>query len=392
MKFNLTNYKKYKSYVNKNKIVERNFTDLNDPIKSDKNIEINDTISLLNNKLNKLTPKINNNINIIFDNFSLATSIKDWMDIKFKNKNISNPVGYNPSTKNINIRKKFINNSSFYHNLINRGVSENEVINFVILHEIGHCLHHLSLDKNKIINYDSKESNFINNIMPNFDKTWIIKNHEIMERLNNSIIEGFADLYSLIIIDKIYPDYQALKIIEAVKDVRKEKQLHHNDTYHTYSSIEKYIKERSEMKANLNDFHSINQYICQNTLQEAFSIIEQYTTPSFIESNSKHKKDVFFISGVLYEAYNLKKQNTLPDAESVLKYIKEKNVLNNTIEHNIEKIFDFNSLYPSYHSSFEIGRSEYLTTKNNSVFKDKIKNIKKIINVDNKVNNKLKYP
>ncbi len=69
-----------------------------------------------------------------------------------------------------------------------------------------------------------------------------------------------------------------------------------------------------------------------------------------------------------------------------------KDMINQFIEHNIEKIFDFNSLYPTYHSSFEIGRSEYLTTKNNSVFKDKIKNIKKIINVDNKVNNKPKYP
>ena len=51
-----------------------------------------------------------------------------------------------------------------------------------------------------------------------------------MERLNNSIVEGFADLYSLILLDKIYPDNQALKIIEAVKDVRKEKELYHKDT------------------------------------------------------------------------------------------------------------------------------------------------------------------
>lgn len=400
MKFNLTHYKKYKSYVNKNKIVERNFTDLNNPIKPIKpikNIEVNDTINILNNKLNKTTPEINNNINIIFDNFSIITSIKDWIDIKLKNKDISHSFGYDPNTKNINIRKNFINNSLFYHDLINIGISEEEIMNFAILHEIGHCLHNLSLDKNKIINYDSKESNFINTIMPNFDKTWIVKNHEIMERLNNSIVEGFADLYSLILLDKIYPDNQALKIIEAVKNVREEKQLHCNDTYHTYTSIEKYIKQRNEMKANLNDFHSINQYICQNTLQEAFSIIEQYTTPSFIESDSKHKKDVFLLSGVLYEAYNLKKENVLPDAESVLKYIKENNFLNHNIENNIEKIFDFNSLYPTYNSSFEIGRSEYLSTKNDGVLKNKIKNIKKMLNRDNDFNihinknNKSKY-
>lgn len=306
-------------------------------------------------------------------------------------------AGYNLSNRNIIIHKDFFSNNSIYNELSNNKLLDSEIINFVILHEIGHCLHHLSLDKNKIINYDSKESNFINTIMPNFDKTWIVKNHEIMERLNNSIVEGFADLYSLILLDKIYPDNQALKIIEAVKDVRKEKELYHKDTYHTYSSIEKYIKHRNEMKANLNDFHSINQYICQNTLQEAFSIIEKYTTPSFIESDSKHKKDVFLLSGVLYEAYNLKKENVLPDAESVLKYIKENNFLNHNIENNIEKIFDFNSLYPTYNSSFEIGRSEYLSTKNDGVLKNKIKNIKKMLNRDNDFNihinknNKSKY-
>ena len=132
-------------------------------------------------------------------------------------------------------------------------------------------------------------------------------------------------------------------------------------------------------------------------MQEAFSIIEKYTTPLFIESDSKHKKDVFLLSGVLYEAYNLKKENVLPDAESVLKYIKENDFLNHNIENNIEKIFDFNTLHPTYNSSFEIGRFEHLSTKNDGVFKNKIKNIKKMLNRDNDFNihinknNKSKY-
>lgn len=384
-------------YINKKYYEEKIIYDDNDQIIIPKNIKPLDILKFINTN-KEFTPNLNENIKIKFDDFYWFSLIKKSMDNFFSNQSKKNhTAGYNLSNQNIIIHQDFFSNNSIYNELSNNKLLDSEIINFVILHEIGHCLHHLSLDKNKIINYDSKESNFINTIIPNFDKTWIVKNHEIMERLNNSIVEGFADLYSLILLDKIYPDNQALKIIEAVKDVRKEKELYHKDTYHTYSSIEKYIKHRNEMKANLNDFHSINQYICQNTLQEAFSIIEKYTTPSFIESDSKHKKDVFLLSGVLYEAYNLKKENVLPDAESVLKYIKENNFLNHNIENNIEKIFDFNSLYPTYNSSFEIGRSEYLSTKNDGVLKNKIKNIKKMLNRDNDFNihinknNKSKY-
>lgn len=384
-------------YINKKYYEEKIIYDDNDQIIIPKNIKPLDILKFINTN-KEFTPNLNENIKIKFDDFYWFSLIKKSMDNFFSNQSKKNhTAGYNLSNQNIIIHQDFFSNNSIYNELSNNKLLDSEIINFVILHEIGHCLHHLSLDKNKIINYDSKESNFINTIMPNFDKTWIVKNHEIMERLNNSIVEGFADLYSLILLDKIYPDNQALKIIEAVKDVRKEKELYHKDTYHTYSSIEKYIKHRNEMKANLNDFHSINQYICQNTLQEAFSIIEKYTTPSFIESDSKHKKDVFLLSGVLYEAYNLKKENVLPDAESVLKYIKENNFLNHNIENNIEKIFDFNSLYPTYNSSFEIRRSEYLSTKNDGVLKNKIKNIKKMLNRDNDFNihinknNKSKY-
>lgn len=384
-------------YINKKYYEEKIIYDDNDQIIIPKNIKPLDILKFINTN-KEFTPNLNENIKIKFDDFYWFSLIKKSMDNFFSNQSKKNhTAGYNLSNQNIIIHQDFFSNNSIYNELSNNKLLDSEIINFVILHEIGHCLHHLSLDKNKIINYDSKESNFINTIMPNFDKTWIVKNHEIMERLNNSIVEGFADLYSLILLDKIYPDNQALKIIEAVKNVREEKQLHCNDTYHTYTSIEKYIKQRNEMKANLNDFHSINQYICQNTLQEAFSIIEQYTTPSFIESDSKHKRDVFLLSGVLYEAYNLKKENVLPDAESVLKYIKENNFLNHNIENNIEKIFDFNSLYPTYNSSFEIGRSEYLSTKNDGVLKNKIKNIKKMLNRDNDFNihinknNKSKY-
>lgn len=384
-------------YINKKYYEEKIIYDDNDQIIIPKNIKPLDILKFINTN-KEFTPNLNENIKIKFDDFYWFSLIKKSMDNFFSNQSKKNhTAGYNLSNQNIIIHQDFFSNNSIYNELSNNKLLDSEIINFVILHEIGHCLHHLSLDKNKIINYDSKESNFINTIMPNFDKTWIVKNHEIMERLNNSIVEGFADLYSLILLDKIYPDNQALKIIEAVKNVREEKQLHCNDTYHTYTSIEKYIKQRNEMKANLNDFHSINQYIFQNTLQEAFSIIEQYTTPSFIESDSKHKRDVFLLSGVLYEAYNLKKENVLPDAESVLKYIKENNFLNHNIENNIEKIFDFNSLYPTYNSSFEIGRSEYLSTKNDGVLKNKIKNIKKMLNRDNDFNihinknNKSKY-
>lgn len=384
-------------YINKKYYEEKIIYDDNDQIIIPKNIKPLDILKFINTN-KEFTPNLNENIKIKFDDFYWFSLIKKSMDNFFSNQSKKNhTAGYNLSNQNIIIHQDFFSNNSIYNELSNNKLLDSEIINFVILHEIGHCLHHLSLDKNKIINYDSKESNFINTIMPNFDKTWIVKNHEIMERLNNSIVEGFADLYSLILLDKIYPDNQALKIIEAVKDVRKEKELYHKDTYHTYSSIEKYIKHRNEMKANLNDFHSINQYICQNTLQEAFSIIEKYTTPSFIESDSKHKKDVFLLSGVLYEAYNLKKENVLPDAESVLKYIKENDFLNHNIENNIEKIFDFNTLHPTYNSSFEIGRFEHLSTKNDGVFKNKIKNIKKMLNRDNDFNihinknNKSKY-
>lgn len=324
-------------YINKKYYEEKIIYDDNDQIIIPKNIKPLDILKFINTN-KEFTPNLNENIKIKFDDFYWFSLIKKSMDNFFSNQSKKNhTAGYNLSNQNIIIHQDFFSNNSIYNELSNNKLLDSEIINFVILHEIGHCLHHLSLDKNKIINYDSKESNFINTIMPNFDKTWIVKNHEIMERLNNSIVEGFADLYSLILLDKIYPDNQALKIIETVKDVRKEKELYHKDTYHTYSSIEKYIKHRNEMKANLNDFHSINQYICQNTLQEAFSIIEKYTTPSFIESDSKHKKDVFLLSGVLYEAYNLKKENVLPDAESVLKYIKENDFLNHNIENNIEK-------------------------------------------------------
>ena len=143
-------------------------------------------------------------------------------------------------------------------------------MNFVLLHEIGHSIHD-TLNKNgkPFVNLNSPEANFINSFTQSMSDDWFESPYDIMKRSNNSIAEGFADLYASILVDRLYPKEQSSKIINAVLKSREYLNKHGNEKYNTFDSIQKFIDYNHQNPKTLRKYEDIEQYIFKTTFENS---------------------------------------------------------------------------------------------------------------------------
>lgn len=325
-------------------------------------ISMNDVINILNKKNNYLLPKKDNNILIGFNNFSNFEYTIDSIKRKLTNKNISHEVGYDSSKNHIFARRNFLDKDvGLYPLLRTEGLNDSEIMNFVLLHEIGHSIHD-TLNKNgkPFVNLNSPEANFINSFTKSMSDDWFKSPYDIMKRSNNSIAEGFADLYASILVDRLYPKEQSSKIINAVFKSREYLHDHKNEKYNTFGSIQKFIDYSNQNPNTLRKYEDIEQYIFKTTLETAFLSLEKELSISLYDNYEEEKQHgINFFAGVIYQSNNLASHNVKSNTLNTLDYMSKHMILPNSLTEQIQECLS-NRLYDNNLDCFEAGREKYI--------------------------------
>lgn len=191
-------------------------------------------------------------------------------------------TAYYPKSEKIYINRETLETekNSLYDFMRGEGVSLQDTTNLIILHEMGHAVHHQSqLITKNYLDPESEKANFINNFMSFTEISNSCAEIKIVGR--NATREGYADLYASIMFDKIYrpeKSNQAENIITALRNFREHN--HSHEHYYTEISLDKYLDERN--KLSITDFSDIHRYISKTVSDTAIYCInrqsDQYDT------------------------------------------------------------------------------------------------------------------
>ncbi|EJP9635951.1 hypothetical protein NZF17_005251, partial [Salmonella enterica] len=122
-------------------------------------------------------------------------------------------TSYQPSIESIcisislyedNKKENEVNEHEVYKFLLAADCSHEEATNLVLLHEIGHAIHH-QLEKHNgyLLEPTTPEASFLNPFF-SFNEECVEKIPTVTAIAYKAITEGFADLYSCIIVDILY--------------------------------------------------------------------------------------------------------------------------------------------------------------------------------------------
>lgn len=326
------------------------------------NIKIDTILDFLNQNSNRALPEIKNFIDIYLLNFSTPEYFIDSFKRTITNQDISHEVGYNSSKNHIFARRNFLDKDvGLYPLLRTEGLNDGEIMNFVLLHEIGHSIHD-TLNKNgkPFINLNSPEANFINSFTKSMSDDWFESPYDIMRKSNNSIAEGFADLYASILVDRLYPKEQSSKIINAVFKSREYLHDYRNEKYNTFGSIQKFIDYSNQNPKTLRKYEDIEQYIFKTTLETAFLSLEKELSISLYDNYEEEKQHgINFFAGVIYQSNNLASHNVKSNTLNTLDYMSKHMNLPNSLTEQIQECLS-NRLYENNLDCFEAGREKYM--------------------------------
>lgn len=381
MKFNTKGLKPYLKYMEE---LDEKHINLTSPkkskIRSQANLIIiqkNDIIDEIN-KNKTFLPDIDKNILIHFQNFStIEYSINNKINFLL-NKSVM-PASYEPSKNLISARRNFLENKTgIYPELKKRNVYDHEIMNFVILHEIGHSIHD-TINKNgaPFVNINSPEANFINSFTGALSEEWFSSRHSIIRRTNNSIAEGFADLYSSILISELYPKNQSERIIEAISSSRKFLADNNNDDYNTYPSIDTLIQHNKNNPLPFENYKQIENFIFNTSLKTLYDFLSTEMKFSNNQLNQREREEgISYFAGVLYESNGLEGKYISPITKHAWS-----NIINNIGFSNnfTSMVIKESNHYIHHEESFNEGRAEYKKIKNknsNPNFKSRLKLLK----------------
>lgn len=262
MKFELKKYPFFK--LTKQEKQTRNNTELLINNELDLILSLPEIINHLNNNKTLLNIKDEKELFIIFEDFNWLGKIKNKIEnyiLKTLNtENLENSIAhYNSKTKSIHIFNGIIepksNSEHFkreYNQLINSVSDFNFIINFFVLHEIGHAIYDQVINNKKY-----------NNISEYFKKE---TSNYIHQEQNLILHENFADMFasiSYLTIDNKNSDL--IKNIELFSDFRKNIR---QEKYYTFNNIDKLINDFKNDKLQFKNNDEFLLYININTDNE----------------------------------------------------------------------------------------------------------------------------
>ncbi|EMJ2323345.1 hypothetical protein V7L32_003776 [Salmonella enterica] len=266
-------FNKFIIKINENRrktMTNSGFTEFSRNLKKNDFIDHKKLAVLLNQKKDDHFPSIDKTIPIVFYKFSLWTKMKSRVNVFFQDPSRKTFFGklttsYQPGTESIYIsmnlythKNKFnqVNEHEVYKFLLAADCSHEEATNLVLLHEIGHAIHH-QLEKHNgyLLEPTTPEASFLNPFF-SFNEECVEKIPTVTAIAYKAITEGFADLYSCIIVDRLYDSSRSDVIINALYQYRTS---HKSENYYSYPSIESYMSQRNGR--DFNNFDEIYKYM-----------------------------------------------------------------------------------------------------------------------------------
>ena len=262
MQFNIKNDKNFNKLQSKLTIKSNDFELVND-LTNLNNLTLLEIINELNSS-DLLNIKSKREVSIIFEDFTWLGKIKNklnnFISKTLDKENLENSIAhYNSKSKSIHIFDGIIepksNNNQFkksYNYLINTTSNIGFVINFFVLHEIGHAIY------DEVINH-KKNNNFTDYFKLEF-------NNSIHKQQNTILHENFADMFAAIAyltIDKNNPNL--VKDLELFSQFRKDIT---QQPYYTFNNLDKIINDYKSNNLNFASNEELLEYINENTNNE----------------------------------------------------------------------------------------------------------------------------
>ncbi|EDF8922194.1 hypothetical protein GCB20_25185, partial [Salmonella enterica] len=266
-------------------------------------------VGILNENESIVLPAIDKTIPIIFYNFSVWTKMKSRVNVFLQEPSRKTFFGklttsYQPGTESIYIsrnlykdKNKGINEHEVYKFLLASDCSHEEATNLVLLHEIGHAIHH-QLEKRDgyLLEPTTPEASFLNPFV-RLNGECVDGIKSVTDIAHKAITESYADLYSCILIDRLYPPSRCDVIVNAIHHYRT---THQEEGYYSYPSIERYLKDRKGR--GFKEFDDIHKYISKITASNAVHYIGK--------NLSEGKKELGLFLGVVNKLHGFEHSKT----------------------------------------------------------------------------------
>ncbi len=316
MKFNLNNY------PNPKKLVQLGLRERkNDSIKNKQKLNkllLPEIITELNNS-DILNVKSKEEVSIIFEDFTwfgkIKNTLNNFISKTLDKENLENSIAhYNTKTKSIHVFNGIIepktNNIEFkesYNNLINFVSNPNFIINFFVLHEIGHAIH------DEVINH--KKNNFT-------DFFKLESNNKIHKEQNTILHENFADMFAAIAylsIDKNNPNL--VKDLELFSQFRKKIQ---QEKYYTFNNLDKILNDYKNNSFNFTSNEELLDYINTNTNNEIKIRLKESLETTL--NSQQHNKQLAYLSH-LFKLEDKSFKGIVSYLEKEINYVKPLSVM-----------------------------------------------------------------
>lgn len=342
-------------------------------------------LSELLNDNNVHFPSIEITIPVIFYNFSIWTRMKARVNFFIQEPSLKTFIGklttsYQAGTESIYISKNLyehkgygggINEHRMFECLLNSGCSQEEATNLVLLHEIGHAIHH-QLEKRDgyLLEPTTPQATFLNPFI-RLNGDCVDGIDSVTRIAHKAITESYADLYSCILVDRLYDSSRSDLIINALHKYRT---THHEEGYYSYPSIETYLNDRNGRS--FKNFRAIHTYMSATIADSAV-----YDIGKNLRSGEPQLSK--FI-GVVNRLHGLNHKKI----DDAIESIRNEFIFTGYILKKIDK----NNPYGYHQNIFEIGckyGEEWMIERDLNIMQRKIRKFK--ITVEDEIESKYKW-
>ena len=319
MQFNIQKYPNLIKKSDKKTNQQRNFGESFNNVNEKLIFILPEIITELNNS-DILNVKSKEEVSIIFEDFTwfgkIKNTLNNFISKTLDKENLENSIAhYDTRTKSIHVFNGIIepktNNIEFkesYSNLINSVSNPNFIINFFVLHEIGHAIH------DEVIN-QKKYNNFT-------DFFKLEYNNKIHSEQNIILHENFADMFAAIAylsIDKNNPNL--VKDLELFSQFRKEIK---QEKYYTFNNLDKIINDYKNNNFNFTSNEELLEYININTNNEIKTRLKESLETTL--NSQQHNKQLAYLSH-LFKLEDKSFKGIVSYLEKEINYVKPLSVM-----------------------------------------------------------------